>query len=159
MLFREFGDQSCHRYIISFKCDPPFIYRDTFRNEDVEFMSIYIRGQSFMLHQIRKMIGMVIAVLRGFVYKTDIQKSFESQRVNALWIRIFNGSYIQMDVPKAPGLGLLLERLHYDQYEKRFKDTHASLNDMGSELEEHMLKLRDELILSEILSSECQTQS
>lgn len=45
-------------------------------------MTIYIRGQSFMLHQIRKMIGMIIAIIRGFVYKTDIQKSFESKRVS-----------------------------------------------------------------------------
>lgn len=80
--FRDHADQSCFRYIISFKCAEPFIYRDTVRNQDVEFMTIYIRGQSFMMHQIRKMIGMVIAVSRGFVYKTEIQKSFESRRVN-----------------------------------------------------------------------------
>jgi tRNA pseudouridine38-40 synthase len=71
---------------MSFKCAEPFLYRDTIRNRDVEFITIYIRGQSFMMHQIRKMIGMVLAVARGMVYKTDIQKSFESQRVSTFLI-------------------------------------------------------------------------
>lgn len=64
-----------------------------------------------------------------------------------------------MDVPKAPGLGLLLERLHYASYDKRFNKTHASLEDLGEEIENQVLKIRDELIISEILSTECQTQS
>lgn len=61
--FRDHADHSCNRYIMSFKCDKPFIYRDTFRNQDVEFMTVYIRGQSFMMHQIRKMIGLFQWVL------------------------------------------------------------------------------------------------
>ncbi|KAI6191616.1 TRNA pseudouridine synthase A, mitochondrial [Aphelenchoides bicaudatus] len=141
---KEHADQSCHRYILSFKCGEPFIYRDTFRNKDVEFMTIYIRGQSFMMHQIRKMIGMVIAVTRGLLYRTDVQKSFESKR---------------MDVPKAPGLGLLLERLHYESYDKKFGKSHASMENLGEEVENRILQIRDELIVNEILSTECTTQS
>lgn len=64
-----------------------------------------------------------------------------------------------MDVPKAPGLGLLLERLHYENYDKRFSKSHASLEDLGDEVENNILKIRDELIISEILSTECMTQS
>lgn len=56
--FRDYDDQSCKRYMISLKCDVPFIYHDELRDEDVEFVSIYVKGQSFMMHQIRKMIGM-----------------------------------------------------------------------------------------------------
>ncbi|KAI6244131.1 TRNA pseudouridine synthase A, mitochondrial [Aphelenchoides fujianensis] len=141
---RDFGDQSCNRFIISFECGKTFLHTDTFRKQDIEFLSIYIRGQSFMLHQIRKMMGMVIAVIRGYVHKTDIQKSFESLR---------------MDVPKAPGLGLLLERLHYEVYGRKFGKTHQDLNDWSPEIEEEVLRIRDELIVSEILNTECQTQS
>ena len=46
-----------------------------------------------MLHQIRKMMGMCIAIVRGFTDKTLLQKAWASQRI---------------DIPKAPGLGLLL---------------------------------------------------
>lgn len=64
-----------------------------------------------------------------------------------------------MDVPKAPGLGLLLERLHYESYDKRFSKSHTSLENLGEEVENSILKIRDELIVSEILSTECQSQS
>jgi tRNA pseudouridine38-40 synthase len=64
-----------------------------------------------------------------------------------------------MDVPKAPGLGLLLERLHYENYERRFGKSHSSLENLGDETENNILKIRDELIVSEILSTECMTQS
>jgi tRNA pseudouridine38-40 synthase len=141
---KDHEDQSCFRYILSFNCDKPFIYQDPVRNKEVEFMTIYIRGQSFMMHQIRKMIGMIIAIIRGFTYKTEVQKSFESKR---------------MDVPRAPGIGLLLERLHYDQYDKRFSKSHASLENLGEEVESQILKIRNEMIVSEILSTECHSQS
>ena len=32
---------------------------------------------------------------------------------------IFDLSLSQLDVPKAPGLGLLLERLHYSKYDRQ----------------------------------------
>ena len=40
-------------------CGSPFVV------DDMEFCVISVRGQSFMIHQIRKMIGLVIAVTRG----------------------------------------------------------------------------------------------
>jgi hypothetical protein len=110
--YREHADQSCFRYILSFKCAEPFIYRDTVRNQDAEFITIYIRGQSFMMHQIRKMIGMslynwhfsksnhlgmVIAISRGLVYKTDIQKSFESRRVSEFLLSWNNLDLFDLD--------------------------------------------------------------
>ncbi|VDK47246.1 unnamed protein product, partial [Cylicostephanus goldi] len=78
---REFDDRSCHRYILSFDCGEPFLYHDDFRNEDVEFVQLTVKGQSFVLHQIRKMVGMVITVVREFQYKSYIQRTFESERV------------------------------------------------------------------------------
>ncbi|KAH7719909.1 PUS-1 protein [Aphelenchoides avenae] len=140
---REHAEASCNRYIIDFKCDKPFTYQDPVRNEEVEFLTVNIKGQSFMLHQIRKMIGITIAIVRRLAYRSDIQKSFEKYR---------------MDVPKAPGLGLLLERVHYDAYDRKHGKTHESLDDWGEEVEARARKVRQELILPEILKTECETQ-
>lgn len=81
---------SSNRYIIDFKCSEPFIYTHDFgyKKADYEFATIYIKGQSFMLHQIRKMIGMTLTILRGFQQKSDITRSFESIRVS--WYNKFN---------------------------------------------------------------------
>jgi tRNA U38,U39,U40 pseudouridine synthase TruA len=38
-----------------FRSEQPFIYSKN--EEDMEFMTLYIKGQSFMMHHIRKMIG------------------------------------------------------------------------------------------------------
>ncbi|KAI6173465.1 TRNA pseudouridine synthase A, mitochondrial [Aphelenchoides besseyi] len=155
---REYADQSCNRFIISFKTDKTFTFYDSIRKEDMEFITIYIRGQSFMLHQIRKMIGMIIAIIRGLVHKSDIQKTFESLRVSFV-IEFHFLLFPQMDVPKAPGLGLLLERLHYENYDRKYAKTHSSLNDWGPTIENEVLRIRNELIVNEILGTECQTQS
>ncbi|CAK5070736.1 unnamed protein product [Meloidogyne enterolobii] len=90
------------------------------------------------------MIGTVLAIMRGFMYKSDVARSFLA---------------VRMDIPKAPGLGLLLERLHYDRYEKRFEKTHGSLNNWGEEIETQLLEWRDKMIMDKILSEECRTQS
>ncbi|VDL74075.1 unnamed protein product [Nippostrongylus brasiliensis] len=141
---RDFDDRSCHRYILSFECGEPFLFHDDIRNEDVEFIQLTVKGQSFILHQIRKMVGMTIAVVRELQYKSYIQRSFESERV---------------DVPKAPGLGLLLERVHYDLYDKKHAKTHEPLTDWGSEVEERINKVKFDLITKEILITELTHQS
>lgn len=40
------------------------MYYDELRNENVEFITVYIKGQSFMLHQIRKMIGILFISIK-----------------------------------------------------------------------------------------------
>lgn len=63
-----------------------------------------------------------------------------------------------MDIPKAPGNGLLLEQLHYQLYDNKFAKTHAKLDDWGPEVESRIQQARKELILSEMLRNECATQ-
>lgn len=92
-------DPSARRYITHMCCGEPFT------RGDAEFAVITVRGQSFMLHQIRKMIGLVIAVVKGYAGEEVVERSWGSQKV---------------DVPKAPGLGLVLEKVHFDRYNKRF---------------------------------------
>jgi tRNA pseudouridine38-40 synthase len=49
-----------------------------------------------MLHQIRKMIGLVITVVQGLAGEDIIDRAWGGDRV---------------DIPKAPALGLLLDRV------------------------------------------------
>ncbi|KAM9307169.1 pseudouridylate synthase 1 homolog [Pholidichthys leucotaenia] len=92
-------DPSSRRYIMHMSCGEPFV------RGGLEFAVVSVRGQSFMMHQIRKMIGLVIAVVRGHAPEDVMERSYGPDKV---------------DVPKAPGLGLILERVHFDRYSKRF---------------------------------------
>uniref|UniRef100_A0A6M2CQK0 Pseudouridylate synthase 1 homolog n=1 Tax=Rhipicephalus microplus TaxID=6941 RepID=A0A6M2CQK0_RHIMP len=92
-------DPSAMRFMISIECGQPFI------QGDIEFLQIRIKGQSFMLHQIRKMVGLVIAIMRGHTDQSTIRRAWGPER---------------LDIPIAPPLGLMLEHLHYDRYNKRY---------------------------------------
>lgn len=100
---KKFSDASANRYIMSFDCSEPFMLKHN--DKEVEFLIARIKGQSFMLHQIRKMVGLAIAIMRGFANQDLIQRAFGSERI---------------DIPIAPGLGLLLEEVHYDRYNKKY---------------------------------------
>ncbi|KAJ2747762.1 tRNA pseudouridine synthase 1 [Coemansia sp. BCRC 34301] len=81
--------------------------------EGSEWLSLKVKGQSFMLHQIRKMVGLVILMTRSGTPLRLMDALFEKgSRVN---------------VPKAPSLGLLLERPVFDGY-----NTRAEKNAQGS---------------------------
>lgn len=59
-----------------------------------------------------------------------------------------------MDVPRAPGLGLILEQVHYQNYDKFFGNSHGKLDSLGEEIEARVKQIREEIIISEILQSE-----
>nr|XP_012559772.2 tRNA pseudouridine synthase A [Hydra vulgaris] len=119
---KPFSDQSANRYIISFKANKPF------ECQGHEFIAIEISGQSFMIHQIRKMIGLVIAVCRGHCPEDTIEKS---------WLQA------KADIPKAPGLGLLLCKVFYNHYnEKHCNDgLHKPITWSEQELEVERFKI------------------
>lgn len=69
---------------------------EPFVREGIEFIVLTVKGQSFMLHQIRKMVGMAIAVVRGHASIQVLRDTWKTH---------------QIDVPRAPGLGLVLEEV------------------------------------------------
>ena len=99
---KEFRDRSCNRFMKRLPIsDPKLIH-------DVEWVSIKFHGQSFMLHQIRKMIGLLVLVGRSGAGEGLVDECFGPARVH---------------IPKAPGLGLLLERPIFEAYNARIRNS------------------------------------
>lgn len=67
----------------------------------LEFVHFYLKGQSFLYNQIRKMVGCMIQVCHGMLDKQFIANT---HRDNV------------MEVVLAPGDGLMLEKVGYDKY-------------------------------------------
>ena len=97
---KPFWDRSSQRNILSFDASEPF------EMDGGEWISLRIRGQSFMLHQIRKMVGFTVLMMRSDASLDVLPKLFGSVRVNC---------------PKAPGLGLFLVETLFDQYNERLE--------------------------------------
>jgi tRNA pseudouridine38-40 synthase len=68
------------------------------------FVRMVIEGQSFLLNQIRKIVASVLEVLLGLIDEDEL-RSYLSPDVNR-------------NLRMAPGEGLLLDRLHFDGYDK-----------------------------------------
>ena len=101
-LGKTYNDPSSRRFMKSTSVSDPFIIEGT------EWVSIKIHGQSFMLHQIRKMICMAALVVRTGCPITRISDCFGPATIN---------------IPKAPALGLLLECPVYESYNERLGDS------------------------------------
>ncbi|KAH8805615.1 pseudouridine synthase [Xylogone sp. PMI_703] len=104
---KSFKDPSAKRVIRSFKVGPKLIIIN-----DTEWLSLKVHGQSFMMHQIRKMVAMATLIVRCGASTQTIHDSYGSAKIS---------------IPKAPGLGLLLERPVFDSYNEK------AVNDFGRE--------------------------
>ena len=95
-------DPSAKRHIKSFVVNPtPILIGEGPDAEKTEWLSLKVHGQSFMMHQIRKMIGMVTLLVRCGSSLDTLDASLGSDKFS---------------IPKVPGLGLLLERPVFDTY-------------------------------------------
>lgn len=106
-------DKDAMRYIISFDCSEPFTDNKT----DTEWVLCSVIGQSFLLNQIRKMIGYAAEVVRGSASISQLEDSFGTNKC---------------DVPMAPGLGLYLDELFFDFYNNKLI-RHVEKNSLKSE--------------------------
>ncbi|KAM4763104.1 pseudouridylate synthase 1 homolog isoform 3-T4 [Cyanocitta cristata] len=131
-------DPSAKRYIMEMYCGEPFV------RENMEFAVIKVKGQSFMMHQIRKMIGLVIAIVKGYAAESIMERSWGEEKV---------------DVPKAPGLGLVLEKVHFEKYNRRFGNDglHEPLE--WTEEEEKIAVFKEQYIYPTIINTEREEKS
>ncbi|KAJ2959929.1 hypothetical protein NQZ79_g4658 [Umbelopsis isabellina] len=131
---RFFKEQASNRYIMSFKVGEPQYVNDT------EWLSLKIHGQSFMLHQIRKMVGMLILMVRSATPTSLISKTFGPEKLN---------------IPKAPALGLLLERPIFTQYNTRIAALEQSREPVDFDKYEHEIQdFKSKFIYSKIHEDE-----
>ncbi|KAI0976114.1 pseudouridine synthase [Xylaria arbuscula] len=93
------GDPASKRSIKSF-----VVNREPIQINDTQWLSLKVHGQSFMMHQIRKMVAMAVLTVRCATPWSRFEESY---------------SPIRLSIPKAPSLGLLLERPVFDTYNKR----------------------------------------
>ncbi|KDE04521.1 hypothetical protein MVLG_05087 [Microbotryum lychnidis-dioicae p1A1 Lamole] len=100
-------DVASMRVLRSLSISDPFIVNG------VEYVSVDLLGQSFMLHQIRKMIGLLILAVRSGAPPSLIASTFTPQRIH---------------IPKAPALGLLLLEPQYLEYNKRILEHNVKIN-------------------------------
>ena len=100
-------DPAAMRYILSFDCSAPFTVNG------VEFVKTNVVGQSFMLHQIRKLIGAMLGVVRGHWTDDDLTFALHTRE--------------SCQAPMAPELGLFLCECIYHAYNTRFGESHEPL--------------------------------
>lgn len=94
----KFSDPSSNRHIYELSCD------ELIDCEHFQLIKFKIIGQSFLYNQIRKMIGSVIDACRENRDMTYLENTFLANKV---------------DIPKAPGEGLYLNKIDYSKYNDR----------------------------------------
>ena len=113
---KTFRDPSATRVIKAFNVDAnPIIINNT------EWLSLKVWGQSFMMHQIRKMVSMVALLVRCGCHEGRIQDSYAANKLS---------------IPKAPSLGLLLECPVFEVYNEKLEGFGYSRIDFGRYAEE-----------------------
>ncbi|KAL9982589.1 hypothetical protein ACROYT_G004651 [Oculina patagonica] len=130
---KRFNDASAMRYIMKFKCGKPF------EEDGKEFITIAVKGQSFMLHQIRKMIGLALAIVRGVAPLSTIELCRKEKKV---------------DIPKAPPVGLFLDEVHFEAYNRRYGDDGIHETMEWHENEEEIQQFKDQYIYKHIIETE-----
>ncbi|XP_043939969.1 tRNA pseudouridine synthase A-like [Protopterus annectens] len=126
-------DPSARRYLIAAHCSEPFV------RDGAEFLSIQLCGQSFMRHQIRKMVGLVLAVARGHVQEAFLHWALGKDKIH---------------IPKAPGLGLVLEQTHFDRYNCRYGSDGIHEQISWEDVDSDIIAFKEKMVLPFILSGE-----
>ncbi|EOA35121.1 hypothetical protein CARUB_v10020242mg [Capsella rubella] len=115
-------DPAANRHIISFTAN-------TVINLDgIDFIKCEVLGKSFMLHQIRKMMGLAVAIMRNCASESLIQTAFSKD--------------VDITVPMAPEVGLYLDECFFMSYNKNFEDGHEEVSMKAYKEEAEAFKLK-----------------
>ncbi|KAF2213840.1 hypothetical protein CERZMDRAFT_57884 [Cercospora zeae-maydis SCOH1-5] len=137
---KTFKDPSVKRHIKSFKVNrKPILIGEGPDEEKTEWLSLKVHGQSFMMHQIRKMVGMVTLLVRAGADLRTMDASFTAARFS---------------IPKVPGLGLLLERPVFDTYNNLQASKHGRENLDFSKYETELEAFKEREIYQRIFREE-----
>jgi tRNA pseudouridine38-40 synthase len=144
------NDPSAQRHIKTFAAAHPFVVKSENESEaSLEWVTVRVHGMSFMMHQIRKMIGLAILAVR--------LDSYEPEHLNALFDRLFSNK-TKVNVPKAPALGLFLDHPLFEGYNRKFgKEENRELMDFEP-MEERRTAFKNAIIYPEIFSGEFKTR-
>ncbi|KAI9250206.1 pseudouridine synthase [Phascolomyces articulosus] len=130
---RAFKDPSANRHMMQIQVHEPSYFQGT------EWVNIKLRGQSFMLHQIRKMISMAMLVTRSNSPLSIIDRSFEETKIN---------------IPKAPALGLLLDQPLFQHYNQRVENRSDREPIHFDNFQDQMKEFKQEWIYSKIFETD-----
>ena len=100
------------RYVLSFGVERAFVDPGS----GLQLLVLAVHGQSFMLNQIRKMVGLAVVAARGMVG-------------DGVWARVFKESGLY--VPTAPALGLCLDRPNFTLYDAKCKKQQQQQGEEG----------------------------
>ena len=93
------GDASTMRYVTSVEASEPFLIGD------IEFVRLAVAGQSFLLNQIRHMVGLAVDVVAGAAPEQMMSWAFTAA---------------ELKLPLAPAEGLYLERCFFEAYDAKY---------------------------------------
>ncbi|DBA74849.1 TPA: hypothetical protein ACH3X2_009187 [Trebouxia sp. C0005] len=133
----EATDPSAKRYMLSCQC------AGTFEIQGQRWVRIVIIGQSFMLHQIRKMVGMAVAIMRGDAPANCIRIALQPKRA--------------VPTPMAPDIGLFLDECYYDAYNNRWGADHEHVT--LSQFEDRVAKFKAELMYRHIATTDAKAST
>jgi len=93
---KQLKDPSSQRVMKQISVEEPFVHNS------MEFIVIRLLGQSFMMHQIRKMTGFAVMIIRRHLPHNVIAKTFKSPKLK---------------LPLIPGVGLAIRHCWFTNYD------------------------------------------
>lgn len=122
------------RHIVSIDITKPY----QIHGHPGEWISIILEGQSFLLHQIRKMVSMsIMCMVRGFPV-SSITKSFEPE---------------SLSIPKSPSFSLILQETMFTSYNKKLQ--HIGYDPISFDKCQNLVKtFKENHILNRIIQAE-----